>query len=273
VRPSSKARSLWLAGLLVALPLALAWGCGSVNNNDDDVAGGDDDGGECGPRPDAGECPDSFWECTGGEWVFVGEGTCGSCPANAPAAGAPCDQVGVACPYPAQQTECGPPGGEVIWKCTAAGWAEADKRCTLPVECPPSLPLHGGDCTEWPNAVACTFTVETGCGQSTAYAQCLPSEPEQPTPTWNVQLTETCGQCTAVANPEACLASGCRWLEPGCGDAEPVEAGCYDSADCTPETCGEDAECVPVTTNPCWSAPCNACHAPALVCMPGMGGA
>lgn len=259
---STKRGAAWVAGALLALPL-LAWGCSSVSNDDPSE-------GSCGPRPDAGECPDTDWMCAHGEWVYLGDGPCGACPPAMPNSGDPCDSLGISCPYESQQTECGPPGGQVTFQCTDSGWAQLGQRCTLPAECPAQKPDNGTDCSDWPNAVTCLYSVETACGPTAVYASCVPSG--EPSLAWFSELPEQVCPCHELTTAEACGASQCRWLEPGCGDDPPVQAGCYDFADCVPNNCDAGAECVTVSTDPCWDTLCNACDAPAAVCLASTDG-
>jgi hypothetical protein len=257
---TSAARCLPIAALalLAATAMSVA-GCGK------DLFASDDEPMDgypvaCEARPDDG-CPDKYWTCMDGNWLYSGDGLCGACPALEPAEGQLCDDEGGACKY-TSDLDCGPQV-EVRWRCDPTGWTRVGDNCPPP--CPDALPLAGSDCEGWSEAV-CTFPVDAGCGATTATASCA-SLSGTPPVTWQVELASPCAACTA-AEPEACAASACRWLEPGCGDEPAVVAGCYPLDDCTTESCGADLECSTVSVDPCWSFLCEACHEPAAVCTP-----
>jgi hypothetical protein len=252
--------------LLVALvPLATSAaplaGCVGPFDEDDEPR---DYPGECGPRPRP-ECPDTYWYCTsGGEWYYGGDGLCGACPTLAPSEGELCDDVGDKCVY--ALPTCGPEA-EVTWRCADTGWKRAGDTCPPP--CPDALPLAGSDCEGWSEAV-CTFPVDAGCGETAATATCASGGGTSPL-TWQVALASPCAAC-ASSDPAICTASACRWLEPGCGEEAAVIPGCYPLEDCTAATCAPELQCATVSVDPCWSWLCDACHQPAAVCTPAIGG-
>lgn len=258
------ARSAWLLVSLLALPLALAWGCSSSVNGTDDG-----DGGDCGDPPPPqmeSDCPPA-WQCIGGQWVdTAGDCPDPECPQSEPTTSTACSQNGQQCSYWHEDEPCGEAQGFVDYECIDHGWSRIGTRCSEPPECPGSLPEAGELCFEYPQAV-CPFTVQTDCGETSALASCISDADGW---WWQVSVAEGC-TCQLQDNPTACEQNGCRWLVPGCGDVPLAQEGCYPATDCTADSCGDAATCTEVTIDPCWNEPCDACSAPAAVCEPLVG--
>lgn len=72
---------------------------------------------------------------------------------------------------------------------------------------------------------------------------------------------------SADPKPSACP-DGQSELAHGCGGGPAFETGCY--AKCTGgAACPEGTTCTQVTINPCHGSMCDACGAPAELCLPG----
>lgn len=129
--------------------------------------------------------------------------------------------------------------------------------------CPPMLPTDGQPCSPCPVTETCSYPGP--CGGD--IATCSPQG------TWQVGI----GVCPPPPPPDYCLTLGnqsscesdpsCRWLTPGCGDVPIAAPGCFTINDCGPGTCGPSEICQKFTYNPCFNKGCDACGAPAQLCV------
>lgn len=105
--------------------------------------------------------------------------------------GESCDTPGDSCVLEAD--ECG--GGTSLTCNQDHVWVEmSDAKCcnggedSLPYpDCPASLPMAADACVVCIGALPCTYTVDVGCGDQEASAEC-----DEDTSTWTVQMPQ-CG--------------------------------------------------------------------------------
>jgi hypothetical protein len=212
-----------------------------------------------------GDCGYSYY-CSNGTWAYTYECLDG-CPGTMPTEGDDCESLTTQCTYETEDVPCGPDGGIVHFQCTEQGWTALGPRCQPEPECPDQLPTAGYDCTGWDYAYFCSYEVLTGCGIKTAVASCY----QDGTSLWDVDL-ESCPSCADMPSIASCAAAPeCRWLVPGCDQPPAFEAGCFPAADCAPDSCGAGEACAETSYDPCWDSECNACAAPAQVCLPVEG--
>lgn len=228
----------------------------------------DPPGEDCeGPAPQIPEgawCP-PVYECIDGEWVDTA-GACPDpeCPAKRPADGKSCDLEGQQCSYE-EDVPCGPIE-TVTAVCEGGAWVSIHPYCQPEPDCPEVLPVMGADCSGWDFAYACSYFIETACGQQAAFVSC--SSTEEGAQVWTLQGGVTCDICSGYGSMAECgLAPECQWLTPGCGDT-PTETGCYPKTGCDVTGCTDDSICVETTYNPCANQPCDACGAPYFACLP-----
>ena len=230
----------------------------------DDVApaGGGGAGGQgaCLEEPPAIGCPES-WDCVDGTWVQNDLG-CGDdvCPQQPPGAGDACAVVGYVCAYGTDANICGDGTTPVFALCEAGGWGIT---CGAEPPCPLDLPSANQACGAEPRS--CTYDNDCGIFVIPKSATCDP----EASPNWVVPEVE-CPSCQLYADPASCAAdAACIWLEPGCdAQLEPISVGCRPNVDCSLTGCpAEDLICVQFSTDPCWDAACEECHAPFGVCV------
>jgi hypothetical protein len=186
------------------------------------------------------------------------------CPPTMPASGAVCS-VSTTCDYGTD--ECGLP---LTASCVGGTWQVSGPAiCNPPPpdpECPTDLPVRGAACNwNWQSGFGCSYVVDIGCGMQSISVMCNST-------TVTVEYTApTCGQCSTLTSESTCNTdAGCRWLTPGCDMPALPMAGCFAVADCTGDmectTAGDT--CQQLSYNPCYNQACNACGAPASVCLP-----
>ena len=230
--------------------------------------------GSCGYLDDCGS--EVTASCDDGSWS-VDIGSCnppppGECPAEAPAAGAPCDPEVGSCSY---ADEC---GQSFTVSCNGSSWEidEPIASCNPPPPCPDILPAEGDPCELSPGGtpVGCQYDIETACGPAVASADCVAVEEQGLV--WQVTAppcTPPEPNCFNYANAGVCEAdSTCRWLVPGCGgQGDPgFAAGCFPALECTVgpnDNCGEFQECVTLNHDPCWNSNCGSCGADTNACV------
>lgn len=168
------------------------------------------------------------------------------------------EDFGGDCPYGA---EC----VDGTWICN-----ECSTGCETPGTCPASPPAPGGICSGFP-PYSCSYESIGDCSNATATYTCSGGS-------WSEPSYSRCSQvlCRELVDAETCDASGCRWLEPGCGE-EPLPlpaAGCFDLEPCTEGSCRMNDEiCMPVSIEPaCADEGCGACGEPADLCVPQLLG-
>jgi hypothetical protein len=247
-----------LASLTFTLA-ALGVGCGST------VTGGDDeDGGTDCPDHFAGDCQHGPADCIDGEWVCPdggcdqgvavdceeGEAYCLNGTWTCPGTG--CDQgVAVDCLTGSAQ-------------CIAGEWV-----CPEDPVCPETAPFAGDPCPAEAEGLACEYDAEMDCGPSRITMECEGG-------TWQYGSVPRCSPvyCSDYnGDPDLCASSGCRWLEPGCGDLPLNQAGCFDMVDCAPDSCMmSNEQCLTVSIDPCAGERCGACSQEVTVCVPQLVG-
>ncbi|MEP7121458.1 MAG: hypothetical protein ABJE95_11130 [Byssovorax sp.] len=132
--------------------------------------------------------------------------------------------------------------------------------------CPAEQPTQGQPCSPCPGEPACSYS--SGCGQN--FASCDPDG------TWHIIFGDCPpppppDNCTNLGNQGACETDpSCRWLTPGCGDVPIGAPGCFTIKDCGPGTCGPSEICQTFSYNPCFNKGCDACGAPAQLCVGGL---
>jgi hypothetical protein len=218
------------------------------------------------PSPDG--CDDREATCVDGVWqVGWGGSTCNPppppwCPELLPAHGESCYGP-IDCTY---QDEC---GQNVTASCggESATWTVNDVvSCNPPPPCPAELPENNSLCDF---ETSCAVAVDSACGVLMATATCAVAE--DGSLRWEVAapLCEAPADCDAFAgNPSQCeLHTSCRWLVSGCDPSGVFfPSACYPADDCV--SCEPGEACTPVTFDPCWDSFCDACGAPAAICLP-----
>lgn len=90
------------------------------------------------------------------------------------------------------------------------------------------------------------------------------SEPTDPPITTDLPIT--------TDEPPVDTETGCsgEYFVPGCGDTSTPSfaAGCYETCTSEGSTCATGGTCTAVTIDPCYNSLCQACGAPALICLP-----
>ncbi|WP_437662728.1 hypothetical protein [Sorangium sp. So ce1182] len=221
--------------------------------------------------------------CVDGAWQVESEMSCNpppppECPAELPATGSACWQIGAGCAY-GGPPDCPDPtivtcGEDGTWSVTVA------VSCNPPPPaCPEELPADGDPCEA--GLGTCGFMMPTGCGPLPVNGECVLQGD-----TWRWQVHELfCNppppeECLRAATADACASLGptCQWLVPGCAD-EPgppalAAVGCFPSLPCeTDKACPAGTLCQEVVVNPCVaSSPdgvtCAACGEYKNVCVP-----
>jgi len=214
--------------------------------------------------------------CHNGAWEY-GEmiGTCNPpppdlCPADLPAYGAPCGEVGAICDYPGGACDIGMTatcGDDLTWSVYDAGSCNPPP----PPSCPAELPEQGAPCDPtWEEY--CSYPVDTGCGPIDAQAQCVDGTWQVAIPTCNPPPPDYCYSLTSEADCAA-NASFCRWLVPGCADPSSpppalAQASCHPSYDCvSSDECPVGTTCSEVVTDPCYNQGCDACGLVSNLCV------
>lgn len=156
-----------------------------------------------------------------------------------------------------------------VWTCPGNTTTATTSTSTGEVEtCPEMRPPPGTACTTL--GLTCEVPSDVDCGPSTIEIVCVDG-------TW-VDLTTRCLplMCRDFGTPDDCQASGCRWQEPGCGETPLREAGCFDIADCAPNSClSGDEICMVVSVEPACAQQdpaCNSCGEDAQLCVPQLVG-
>ena len=223
-------------------------------------------GGECGDPPPLadGWCPPA-WSCIDGQWVDTAGACRQECPAEPPPDGSACAPIGQACHY--DEFVPGNCGYDVLTDavCTVNGWISTISGyddCEQFPDCPTELPLAGSDCSDWYNAYACDWQVDTPCGNQWVTGYCDGTN-------WVVDPVPACGNCAQNTDAAICsIDPSCQWLEPGCGGPPLPQAGCFPADGCD-SGCTPGETCTTVVVNPCWNSLCDACGAETDVCLPG----
>ncbi|APR82259.1 Hypothetical protein A7982_07608 [Minicystis rosea] len=154
-------------------------------------------------------------------------------------------------------------GDDHLWH---TSYADGGDCCWEENTCSGQAPYEGQPCIAC-DPVTCEYPSD--CSLSVLSATCGPDG------VWHLSVEDDCPppppfDCANLDTQEACISqSGCRWLVPGCGEPALPEAGCFASTDCTPsdDACGPGESCQEVVFNPCWDSNCDACGAPAHVCL------
>ncbi|XXY50663.1 hypothetical protein WME91_05915 [Sorangium sp. So ce269] len=218
--------------------------------------------------------------CVDGAWQVESEVSCNppECPAEMPATGSACWEIGVGCAY-GGPPDCPDPtivtcGEDGTWSVTVA------VSCNPPPPaCPEELPADGDPCEA--GIGTCGFMMPTGCGPLPVDGECVLQGD-----TWRWQVHEIfCNppppeECLRAATADACASLGptCQWLVPGCADEPGPPAlpavGCFPSLPCeVGGACPAGTLCQEVVVNPCVaSSPdgvtCAACGQYKNVCVP-----
>ncbi|XYH92632.1 hypothetical protein ACMHYB_32740 [Sorangium sp. So ce1128] len=224
------------------------------------------------------------YECVDGAWQVESEISCNpppppECPAEMPATGSACWQIGAGCAY-GGPPDCPEPtivtcGDDGTWSVTTIAVS-----CNPPAPaCPEELPADGDPCEA--GIGTCGFMMPTGCGPLPVDGECVLQGD-----TWRWQVHELfCNppppeECLKAATADACAGLGptCQWLVPGCaGEPGPpalAAVGCFPSLPCeTDKACPAGTLCQEVVVNPCGvssgdEATCAACGAYKNVCVP-----
>lgn len=156
-------------------------------------------------------------------------------------------------------------GEDHHWFSSGSTTGGGDDCCPLNGTCPATMPHEGDDCDACYGPPACSYP--STCGGD--YASCGPDAK------WHIAY----GDCPPPPPPDFCgsqstqgaceMDAGCRWMTPGCGENPPWVAGCFQNTDCTPGDCAPGGSCQMVTYNPCLDKNCDACGAPAYLCIGG----
>lgn len=146
-----------------------------------------------------------------------------------------------------------------------------DWACNPPMPtCPEEAPDEGANCE--PASAPCSYDLDTACGPKNIRVDCE-TDVGSETASWHYEppvCAPTTPACGTYEVPSLCNAdTTCRWLTPGCDDPmlTAFEAGCYPIDDCTAASCGANAVCTDVSYNPCFQSTCEACGAPASLCI------
>lgn len=190
----------------------------------------------------------------------------GGCPPSMPIAGNPCVTT-VDCSYGVDT--CGFP---LSATCMNGVWqVESPVPCNPPPpdpQCPADIPAQGGPCNwNWQAGGGCTYPVDNDCGLQMISVMCNGT-------TMTAEYTApSCGQCSALTEAQCATDSGCRWITPGCGMPALPMAGCFPITDCMADTdCTTAGQtCQEVSYDPCYLKACDACSAPAKVCLAAPG--
>jgi hypothetical protein len=255
------------ASLLALLALSVAAltapGCGSTvtgadgedgaDDGADDGQDGDGDGQDGDGDGDGEDCSDGSWEyeCDGCVEEACPEGSQGYCMDGEWL----CD-----CGGDYQNRYCY--DGSTEAACIDDRWI-----CHVEYECPDTLPSAGEPCPS--EGMQCEYEVEVDCGTgtSTVTVECAEAQ-------WSYVSTPRCQPplCRDL-DQDSCADYGCRWLEPGCGEAPLGEAGCFDATDCVEGSCiMSDEQCMSVSIDPCAGQDCDACSQEVALCVPQLVG-
>lgn len=113
------------------------------------------------------------------------------------------------------------------WTCSGTTSASSGEQHP----CPLTNPGTGTACPE--EGQTCEVPSDLDCGPATITITCVDGA-------W-LDSGSRClpPLCSDFADADSCAASGCKWEEPGCDiDGNPLaEAGCFDVADCTADSC------------------------------------
>lgn len=243
------------------------------------------EGADCEPPDETCTYPDEcnleiVASCTDGSWELEYTGTCNppppeECPVEPPNDLESCGEP-MECQY---QDEC---GQDFSASCDGANWSVSEplESCNPPPPCPQAMPAEGSPCVEeFGTPQDCSWVAQTACGPAEVTGTCIPDQLDGVGYNWQLtapSCTPEVPLCSQYDNAGLCDAdTTCRWLVPGCSEEPKPEGfatGCYPIANCTADSCGEDAECTSVSYNPCWNELCDACGADASICLPTMGG-
>lgn len=188
-----------------------------------------------------------------------------------------CAVVGETCAKPS-----GPCGGDGLsnacgedhhWHFSNGGYSDGENCCPHDGACPASLPSAGSLCDKCFGPPSCSYPSVCG-GDYATKASC--ESGITPEGLWHISI----GDCPPPPPPDFCtnlgtqgaceMDAGCRWLTPGCGDTPILGAGCHTINDCGPGTCGPTEICQEFSYNPCFNKGCDACGAPASLCVWGL---
>lgn len=157
-------------------------------------------------------------------------------------------------------------GEDHLWHSFASGGTGGGEDCCpLTGECPADQPSEGEPCDPCYGAPSCSYPSTCGgdyatCGQDGVWHISIGGCPPPPPP----------DLCTSLGTKGACeMDASCRWLTPGCGDTPVLSPGCFTINDCGPGTCGATELCQTFSYNPCFEKKCDACSAPASLCVWG----
>ena len=185
------------------------------------------------------------------------------CPAEQPNYDTPCEEIGLACNYGAD--DCGNPrtatcNAEYIWQ------IDDGLSCNPPpIECPEEIPANGDACEPgWGN----TCFYDDTCGGQLEVT-CIDNQ-------WETPLSTPCNPpppaaCSQLTENECGERADCQFLAPGCSEGMLTlpEAGCFDTLECDELSCSnEDMSCQTVIIDPCYGANCNACGEERTLCLP-----
>ena len=158
-------------------------------------------------------------------------------------------------------------GDDHHWHLAAAS-SNGEDCCPHSAACPASLPAEGDPCDPCVGAPSCGYP--STCGQNNT-AIC------QPEGVWHLFVFGDCppppppDYCTSNSTQSACETDpACRWLTPGCGETPIWGPGCFTKIDCGPGTCDQSQICQTFSYDPCLGKGCDACGAPASLCIGGL---
>ncbi len=151
-------------------------------------------------------------------------------------------------------------GADHHWQVGTAPGGDCCGDGELP--CPMTAPNDGDPCEACVDQVGCTYDCGTtaSCGMDSVWHVTIGDCPPPPP-------TDPCASLSA----DACAANaGCRWLVPSCVMPALPQAGCFDAADCTVDTCVPGLTCqyAWVAVDACDAGDCSACSAQAALCLP-----
>jgi hypothetical protein len=156
-------------------------------------------------------------------------------------------------------------GDDHHWHLAAIS-STGDNCCFHDGACPIVLPNDGETCDLCHGATACAYPSACGedhafCGDDGKWHVPIGECPPPPPPDF----------CTSNVDQGACeMDASCRWLTPGCGDIPLWAPGCFTISDCGPGNCGPSQICQTFSYNPCFNKGCDACGAPASLCVGGL---
>jgi len=193
------------------------------------------------------------------------------CPEEEPFGGSSCTVPrDESCFYNYSDDSCDGGSFDTTYICDDGAWFVADQShvdfsCEDEFVCPDELPEAGSPCdSDGFSESFCELAVDTPCDVQVATATC------ELDGTWSVVdpvCTLTPQQCFFVDSPEMCIfATGCTWVEPGCGEPTLPAAACVPDADCAENGCAYGT-CQQVSVDTCVDAECDACGEMVNVCV------